>query len=87
MNEKKNPAELFEQEISKQIDEMDKRIDRGGMISLILIVIALFVAGYWIIEFFSISRSNASLQYETQYDLIERIDQLESRIEILEQKE
>lgn len=87
MTNKLKPAELIEKEISKQIDEMDKRIDRGGMLSLLLVVVAIFVLGYWVIDFFSITDEESVLTMQTQTELIERIDQLESRIKVLEAKE
>lgn len=87
MTDKKNPAEVIEQELTKQIDEMDRRIDRGGMLSFVLVILAIFIAIYLFIDFFSITDDDSILHMQTQAELIERIDQLESRIQLLEGSE
>ncbi|MBR7926836.1 hypothetical protein KBI51_01425 [Aerococcaceae bacterium zg-ZUI334] len=84
MKDKINHAEAMEKEISKQIDEIDKHLDRGGLLSLILVVVAIFVIGYWIIDFFRIRDDNPALSVQSQVELMERIDELEQRIETLE---
>ncbi|MBK0347234.1 hypothetical protein JDW15_01115 [Aerococcaceae bacterium zg-ZJ1578] len=84
MKDKINHAEAMEKEISKQIDEIDKHLDRGGLLSLILVVVAIFVIGYWVIDFFRIRDDNPALSVQSQVELMERIDELEQRIETLE---
>ncbi|MBD3949296.1 hypothetical protein I4Q36_04150 [Tuanshanicoccus lijuaniae] len=84
MRDKKNHAEAMEKEFSKQMDEIDKHLDRGGFLSLILVVVAIFVIGYWVIDFFRIRDHSPALSVQSQVELMERIDQLEERIETLE---
>lgn len=87
MEDKKVTTTKSEQGFSKQIEEIDKRIDRGGMISLILIVVAIFVIGYWTIDFLSLTDDHSTLNSEETVELYDRIEQLESRIAKLENAE
>lgn len=87
MQDNKNTNNKLDQSISKQIDEFDKKLDRGGMISLMIIVIAFLVIGYWIIEFLSLNDDQTTLNDNATAELVERVEMLESRVAELEAAE
>lgn len=87
MQDKKNTNVKIDQTISKQIDEIDKKLDRGGMISLIIIVIALLVIGYWVIDILSLDEDQTPLNDHATAELVERVEMLESRVAELEEAE
>lgn len=84
MSEKRNHAEFIEQELTKQIDEFDRRLNRGGFLSLALVVIAIFIIGFWIISFFKGEEDNTTAHYYSQFELMEYIESLEDQIEELD---
>lgn len=86
MSEKRNHAEFIEQEITKQIDEFDKRFNRGGFLSLALVVIAIFIIGFWIISFFKDEEDKTTAYYYSQFELIEYIETLEAQIDDLDER-
>lgn len=70
----------IEQEIQRQIDEMDRRFDRSGWFSVVLVVIVLLGILYWIAEsFFGPEEAAVTPDYA-----ITSIESLEQRIESLE---
>lgn len=83
MSDKNNAPFKLDPIVTKQIDEMDKHIDRGGMMSLILIVIVLLTIGYWVVTSFRLDEETI-LPTETASELIERIETLEERVAELE---
>lgn len=84
MTQKKNPAVIIEQEISKQIDEFDKKVDRGGFVYLLLIVLVLFLLVFWLVESFSISDRDNMIADDNEAGLYQRIEELEQSVTDLE---
>lgn len=82
---KPNPTDKIEQEFTKQIDQIDKRLDRGGMIYFIPILILLFIGAFWLIDTFSL-RGNEKTILEDQTQLVQTIEDLENRVSQLEEK-
>ena len=87
MQDKKNTNAKLDEAFSKQIDEIDKRLDRGGMISLMIIVIAFLIIGYWMIEILSLNDDQTTLSDDATMELVERVEMLESRVAELEAAE
>ena len=87
MQDNKNTNAKLDQAFSKQIDEIDKRLDRGGMISLMIIVIAFLIIGYWMIEILSLNDDQTTLSDDATMELVERVEMLESRVAELEAAE
>ncbi|MHA3225638.1 hypothetical protein ACV7JQ_06805 [Globicatella sulfidifaciens] len=87
MQDNKNTNAKLDQAFSKQIDEIDKRLDRGGMISLMIIVIAFLIIGYWMIEILSLNEDRTTLSDDATMELVERVEILESRVAELEAAE
>lgn len=87
MQDNKNTNAKLDQAFSKQIDEIDKRLDRGGMISLMIIVICFLIIGYWMIEILSLNDDQTTLSDDATMELVERVEMLESRVAELEAAE
>lgn len=87
MQDNKNTNAKLDQAFSKQIDEIDKRLDRGGMISLMIIVIAFLIIGYWMIEILSLNDEQTTFNDDATMELVERVEMLESRVAELEAAE
>ena len=87
MQDNKNTNAKLDQAFSKQIDEIDKRLDRGGMISLMIIVIGFLIIGYWMIEILSLNDDQTTLSDDATMELVERVEMLESRVAELEAAE
>ena len=87
MQDNKNTNAKLDQAFSKQIDEFDKRLDRGGMISLMIIVIGFLIIGYWMIEILSLNDEQTIFNDEATMELVERVEMLESRVAELEAAE
>ncbi|WPC08722.1 hypothetical protein [Globicatella sp. PHS-GS-PNBC-21-1553] len=87
MQDNKNTNAKLDQAFSKQIDEIDKRLDRGGMISLMIIVIGFLIIGYWMIEILSLNDEQTTFNDEATMELVERVEMLESRVAELEAAE
>lgn len=87
MQDNKNTNAKLDEAFSKQIDEIDKRLDRGGMISLMIIVIAFLIIGYWMIEILSLNDDQTTLSDDATMELVERVEMLESRVAELEAAE
>lgn len=85
MTDKKPSPVNIEQEISKQIEEFDKKVDRGGMLYLLIIVVVIFSLVFFLVDFFS-TNEDVPLMTESQTELVETLQQLESRIDQLEQR-
>ena len=87
MQDNKNTNAKLDQAFSKQIDEIDKRLDRGGMISLMIIVIGFLIIGYWMIEILSLNDERTTFNDDATMELVERVEMLESRVAELEAAE
>lgn len=87
MQDNKNTNAKLDQAFSKQIDEIDKRLDRGGMISLMIIVIGFLIIGYWMIEILSLNDEQTTFNDDATMELVERVEILESRVAELEAAE
>lgn len=87
MQDNKNTNAKLDQAFSKQIDEIDKRLDRGGMISLMIIVIGFLIIGYWMIEILSLNDEQTTFNDDAKMELVERVEMLESRVAELEAAE
>ncbi|MDT2767399.1 hypothetical protein P7G58_00765 [Globicatella sulfidifaciens] len=87
MQDNKNTNAKLDQAFSKQIDEIDKRLDRGGMISLMIIVIGFLIIGYWMIEILSLNDEQTTFNDDATIELVERVEILESRVAELEAAE
>lgn len=87
MQDNKNTNAKLDQAFSKQIDEIDKRLDRGGMISLMIIVIGFLIIGYWMIEILSLNDEQTTFNDDATIELVERVEMLESRVAELEAAE
>ncbi|MGY3815097.1 hypothetical protein ACWOA6_06085 [Globicatella sulfidifaciens] len=87
MQDNKNTNAKLDQAFSKQIDEIDKRLDRGGMISLMIIVIGFLIIGYWMIEILSLNDEQTTFNDDATMELVERVEMLESRVAELEAAE
>ena len=87
MQDNKNTNAKLDQAFSKQIDEIDKRLDRGGMISLMIIVICFLIIGYWMIEILSLNDEQTTFNDDATMELVERVEMLESRVAELEAAE
>lgn len=84
-----NFSKQIEEEIQKQLGEVDRRIDRGGWPSLLIIILALF-AGLYLITYWlnPDDNDNVNVTYEERAASYEsKLEDLESRIEELEQAE
>ncbi|MBG9984023.1 hypothetical protein HYO62_03865 [Aerococcaceae bacterium DSM 111022] len=82
-----NFSKQIEEEIQKQLGEVDRRIDRGGWPSLLIIIVALF-AGLYLITYWLSPDDEVNVTYEDRAASYEsRIEELESRIEVLEEAE
>lgn len=82
-----NFSKQIEEEIQKQLGEVDRRIDRGGWPSLLSIIVALF-AGLYLITYWLSPDDEVNVTYEDRAASYEsRIEELESRIEVLEEAE
>ncbi|MGO4937558.1 hypothetical protein ACTQ54_08050 [Fundicoccus sp. Sow4_H7] len=84
MKKNNKTNKTIEQELSKQMDEIDRRIDRGGWFYMIIVILLLFIGIYVLITFFQIPSDERIDITEVQQPLIDRIESLESRIEFLE---
>ena len=87
MQDNKNTNAKLDEAFSKQIDEIDKRLDRGGMISLMIIVIGFLIIGYWMIEILSLNDEQTTFNDDATMELVERVEMLESRVAELEAAE
>lgn len=85
MSNKRHSADKIEQEITKQIDQIDQRLDRGGMIYFIPLLILLFIGAFWLIDIFSL-RGNNKVVIEDQTQLIQTVEDLKTRVNQLEEK-
>lgn len=84
-----NFSKQIEEEIQKQLGEVDRRIDRGGWPSLLIIIVALF-AGLYLITYWlnPDDGDNVNVTYEERAASYEsKLEELENRIEELEQAE
>lgn len=81
MSNSKNPYNL-EQEISKQIQQIDRRLDRSGWFYLIGVLVIFFLLVYLTVTIFRIPTSEE--QSNEQASVESRIENLESRIFELE---
>lgn len=82
-----NFSKQIEEEIQKQLGEVDRRIDRGGWPSLLIIIVALF-AGLYLITYWLSPDDEVNVTYEDRAASYEsKIEELESRIEVLEEAE
>ncbi|MBG9988956.1 hypothetical protein HZY88_08215 [Aerococcaceae bacterium DSM 111176] len=84
-----NFSKQIEEEIQKQLGEVDRRIDRGGWPSLLIIILALF-AGLYLITYWlnPDDGDNVNVTYEERAASYEsKLEELENRIEELEQAE
>lgn len=86
MNHKQPISQQIEQEISRQLKEFDRRLDRTGWLSVVLVIVLLFIFLALIMSFFQ-DEDGETMYYQSTYDYIEeleqRIDSLELEIEQL----
>ncbi len=73
---------VIEEEISKQLKEFDKQVDRTGWPLLIVGVIVLFLLVYLFTTVFSFPTNEEYI--DSQHALTQRIEVLEERVEYLE---
>ncbi|MBG9981669.1 hypothetical protein HZY86_00920 [Aerococcaceae bacterium DSM 111020] len=86
-NKNNNYSKQIEEEIQKQLNEVDRRVDRGGWPSLLIIIVLLFL-GLYLITTFIFPDNSASITYEDRAESLEQqIESLETRIEQLENNE
>lgn len=86
-NKNNNYSKQIEEEIQKQLNEVDRHVDRGGWSSLLVIILVLFVALYFITQILT-PDNDISFTYEDRVTTLEKtVEKLESRIEVLEQSE
>lgn len=81
MSNTKNTNNL-EQEISKQIQQIDRRLDRSGWFYLVGVLVVLFLLVYLTVTVFSIPTSEE--QSTDQASIETRVENLEARILELE---
>ena len=82
-NDNKTTAlpQQIEQEIRRQMEEMDKRLDRSGWLYLVLALVALFIFLY----FFMVLNPSSDEAYDSSYQaLVEQVDQLDNQVESLQ---
>lgn len=72
----------LEQEITKQLDQMDEKFDRSGWFYLLTFIAIIFIS-LAIIMYFSNSEPNNAATLE---EMTQKISQLEERINQLEAK-
>lgn len=86
MNHKQPISQQIEQEISRQLKEFDRRLDRTGWLSVVLVIVLLFIFLALIMSFLQ-DEDGETMYYQSTYDYIEeleqRIDSLELEIEQL----
>ena len=80
MNDK-NRKIAFEQEITKQIDQMDEKFDRSGWFYIIILISIVFIS---LALFMYMSNSVPDDQSGTLEEMNQQIQSLEERIQNLE---
>lgn len=73
----------LEDEIAKQVDQLDQRLDRNNWLFLVILLVFVFVTIYFVTNTFG-SQELTLDQASQQAELLERIEALESRVEVLE---
>lgn len=73
----------LEDEIAKQVDQLDQRLDRNNWLFLVVLLVFVFVTIYFVTNTFG-SQELTLDQASQQAELLERIEALESRVEVLE---
>ncbi|AXY24826.1 hypothetical protein CL176_01665 [Suicoccus acidiformans] len=73
----------LEDEIAKQVDQLDQRLDRNNWLFLVVLLVFVFVTIYFVTNIFG-SQELTLDQASQQAELLERIEALESRVEVLE---
>ncbi|UUX33842.1 hypothetical protein [Fundicoccus culcitae] len=86
MKKTKKTNTSIEQELSKQMDEIDRRFDRGGWFYMIIVILLLFIGIYVLITYFQIPSDEREDINEAHQSLVDRVDSLESRLIELEQQ-
>ena len=81
MSNSKNTNNL-EQEIAKQIQQIDRRLDRSGWFYLVGVLVIFFLLVYFTVTIFSIPTSEEESTEQAVTE--ERIQNLESRVLELE---
>lgn len=71
----------IEEEISKQMDQIDRKFDRGGWFYMMIVILLLFVGVYVLIDWFRIPADERNYNDEAHQSLVERVDELESRLD------
>ena len=74
----------IEEEIKKQLNEINRHVDRTGWPFLISGIFILFIVTYLIISFFGINTNDSP--NSSNNDLQKQVQQLESRIQKLEKQ-
>lgn len=78
----------IEEEISKQIDNLDHRFDRNGWFFLVLLIIIFFMLVYLFMQVFRVPETDtytSSYEIQTQFEsLEERVSSLENRLDTTE---
>lgn len=72
----------LEEEFSKQIDQIDRRLDRSGWFYLVIVLAIFFLVVYFTINLFRIPTSEYQSSDISSFE--KRIETLESRINELE---
>ena len=81
MSNSKNTNNL-EQEIAKQIRQIDRRLDRSGWIYIVGVLVIFFLLVYLTVTIFRIPTSEEQTSEQTSFDL--RMNELETRVFELE---
>lgn len=71
----------LEQEISKQIEILDRRFDRNGWFFLVILLIIFFMLVYLFMQVFQVPSNDENISWS---EVTEQISSLEERIEHLE---
>ncbi|SEQ17049.1 hypothetical protein SAMN04488558_10614 [Ignavigranum ruoffiae] len=82
MNDKEKKIAL-EQEISKQLGQMDERFDRSGWFYIVVLIILLFVA---LATFMYFSNTVPETPSGSIEEMDQRIESLEERVKELEEQ-
>ena len=79
-----NPIpQQIEQEIRKQMEEMDNRLDRSGWFYLLASLVVLFAILYFFMEL-NPNRHQGESQFSSEY--VEEIHSLEDRLSVTEER-
>lgn len=76
------PSSKLEEELSKQIDQIDRKLDRSGWLYLVVVLAIFFLLVYLSINLFRIPTTEYESSDLSSFE--ERIESLESRVIELE---